>query len=806
MEKATKILSKSFDNSIDSNESWLIFQLKHILALEETTPRKHKFSFSNDRNSAKINTKIIKKYNYNFIKACEKQKGSIISPGTEFRNISHLTKLFSNHEDWPELKSIIENGCDYKLSPNVDEKTRKEDLKAMIARGNHKSTKKPGCKEILNKTFTKEVEKGWIVPVTIESTLKIKNLFVIPLGIAHQFSIDKSGERIPKQRVTHDATFPTPSGDSVNNRTIEDLLQTCIYGQSLRRILHSLLKMRQTHPKKKIYMSKYDLDAAYRRLHVSPIQNLQCVTIINKIAYIPLRLPFGVAAGPSVYSTMSETIFDLTNDLLNDKTWNLKELNSPIIDKLHPPQSLDDSIQFGEAEELDVYIPPRTSFCDGYIDDFLSVGLDVEDEIQKSQQAPTIAVYSIFRPVSQKEPIPRDNPISAKKLMGEGTPHEQKMMLGWLLCSRSCRIYLPKDKAKAWSKDINQLLIDPTVSPKTLESLIGRFNHVGYIIPTARYFINRLRHLFFRCEKYGMQKIQKWESDDLKLWLKFLNKASSNGISFNNVCYTKSNKEILTDASEFGLGGFNTSTGKAWRFELPLWMRKSMHINLLEFISCTIGVWLEIIQNRKNNKFLKIHALTDNSSAVGWLYKASFNPKTHLGHDLVARKLATILLDSDASITSQHTPGRMNVVADSLSRDFHLPDTYLTLILKSLYPQQTTKDFQIIKTLPPEIISWIYSLKHTSTNPKVSHFAPERSKTGVFFAGSNSLKDVVSRINSLQNSIKHPKSTCCVHLRKVLDEMNLVKQTKQHLQEQQYRPPSATYVRPFGRIFGTTRL
>ena len=56
MEQATKILSKSFDDSIDSNDSWLIFQIKQILALEESTPNPHKFSFSNNRNSAKINT------------------------------------------------------------------------------------------------------------------------------------------------------------------------------------------------------------------------------------------------------------------------------------------------------------------------------------------------------------------------------------------------------------------------------------------------------------------------------------------------------------------------------------------------------------------------------------------------------------------------------------------------------------------------------------------------------------------------------------------------------------------------------
>ena len=806
MEKATKILSKSFDDKIDSNNSWLICQIKQILALEEVTPEMHKFSFSNDRNSAKINTKIIKKYKYNFVRACNKQKNSIVTPGSEFRSIKHLTSLFSHHEDWDKLKSIIKNGCDYKLSPKVDEETRKKDLKSMISRGNHKSTKKPGCKDILFKTFSKEVEKGWVVPITIESVSKIKDLFVIPLGIAHQFSINELGKRIPKQRVTHDATFPTPSGDSVNNRTIEELLQPCIYGQSLRRILHSILKMRYTHPNKKIFMSKYDLDAAYRRLHVKPSHNLQCVTIIDKMAYIPLRLPFGVAAGPSVYSTMSETIFDLTNDLLNDKKWNLDDLHSPLLNKLQKPEPLDDSIPFGPAEVLAVYIPSRTSFCDGYIDDFLSVGLEINDEVNKSQQAPTIAVSTIFRPVATDEPIPRDDAISAKKLKGEGTPHEQKTMLGWLLCTRTCKIYLPVDKATAWNTDIIHLLKTETVSQKTLESLIGRFNHVGYIIPTARYFINRLRHLLFRCEKYGTQKIQKWELEDLKLWQKFLEHTSKSGISFNNVCFTKQTSETLTDASEFGLGGFNTSTGKAWRFEIPLWMRKTMHINLLEFIACTIGIWLEIIDNRNQNKFQRIHALTDNSSAVGWLYKASFNPKTHHGHDTVARKLATLLLESKTTITSQHTPGRMNVVADSLSRDFHLPINHLTLILKSLYPQQTKKNFFIRQALPQEIISWIFSLKHSSTKPTASQFAPERSKTGVFFAGSASLKDVVSKINSLQNLTKNPKSTSCAHSQKVLEEMNLAKQTKSHLQEQQYQPPSATYVRPFGRIFGTTRL
>jgi len=805
MEQAAKTLGKLFDDKNNvANESWLVTKMRWILALKEKAPSRHKFHFENTRSAAKINTKLIKRFKYDFTKACQHQKRSIANPGTEFRSIHHLSELFNHHEDWTELKSIITKGCDYKLETIVDEETRKSDLLHMIDRGNHKSASKQGCAKILQKTFTKEVEKGWIVPITLESTQKIKDLFVIPLGIAHQLTIDEMGHRIPKQRVTHDASFPSPSGDSVNNRTIEDLLLPCIYGQCLRRILHGILKMRHDNPEQKIFMSKYDLDAAYRRLHVLPAQNLQCVTIIDKIAYIPLRLPFGVALGPSLYSTMSETIFDLTNDLLLDKTWNLNTLHSPILENLEPPQPLPDTIKFAEAKPLDVYIPSRDSFCDGYIDDFLSVGLDKNDNLAKSQQAPTIAVHAIFRPVANNEPIPRDEPISIKKLKGEGVPSEQKVMLGWLLCTRKCRIYLPVDKQKAWNLDIVNMLQEGTTNSKQLESMVGRFNHVGFIIPTARYFINRLRHLLFRCEKYGKQTIKKWESDDLKLWQYFLRKSAEDGISFNNICFTKYNIKTLTDASEYGLGGFNTETGSAWRFQLPEWMQKSMHINLLEFIACTIGIWVELLNDKKTT-FKRIHALTDNSSAVGWLYKASFNPLTHFQHDTVARKLAKILLENDASITSQHTPGKYNIIADALSRDFHLPPNHLTFILKSLFPLQMPENFRI-SPLPREITCWLSSLKASSTKPRESQTRPERSKTGAFFVGTNSWQAVVSKVNTLKASLKDKELKYSGHLQKVLDEMRMDGQAKEYSQEAQFPPPSATYVRPFGRIHGTTRL
>lgn len=246
------------------------------------------------------------------------------------------------------------------------------------------------------------------------------------------------------------------------------------------------------------------------------------MTVIDKVAYIPLRLPFGVSPGPSLYATISECVYDAINDLMNEPEWNRESLNSPYVPKL-PERDIytHDDTPIQDARDLSVYIPDRKSFTDGYIDDCLvPVTIDKKDNVKKSQEAPPLIINSIFRPVDPNEPISCDDNISAKKFAGEGQPSEQKIMLGWLIDTRILRIFLPVDKAMEWTMDINDILKKNTVQLKEMEKLVGRLNHVGHILPVGRYFLNRLRHLMARCNKYGKQQMQKWERNDLDLWIK----------------------------------------------------------------------------------------------------------------------------------------------------------------------------------------------------------------------------------------------------------------------------------------------
>ena len=54
---------------------------------------------------------------------------------------------------------------------------------------------------------------------------------------------------------------------------------------------------------------------------------------------------------------------------------------------------------------------------------------------------------------------------------------------------------LPENKRNKWTTQIVDILKSNKSNPSNFDSLIGRLNHVAFIIPIARNFMNRLRNL-----------------------------------------------------------------------------------------------------------------------------------------------------------------------------------------------------------------------------------------------------------------------------------------------------------------------
>jgi len=219
--------------------------------------------------------------------------------------------------------------------------------------------------------------------------------------------------------------------------------------------------------------------------------------------------------------------------------------------------------------------------------------------------------------------------------------------------------------------------------------------HVGYIIPWVYHYLSRLRTLLARAGKMRSIKINEMCTMDLELMQQVLDNAKK-GIDMNLLAFRSPDRIYYSDSCPAGLGGYNNQ-GFAWRFQIPEDLQ--FRTSLMEFLAAIITPWIDIIQGRLKTGDCAL-SMTDSTTA---------GPVQATARVDVARKYATIFMDTIIKGYSQWFEGKKNNVADALSRDWHLSTDELTFLLHSHFPEQMQTNFQIFP-LPKEISSWLTSL------------------------------------------------------------------------------------------------
>ena len=311
----------SVDCQIHGNLSWppsdaaLLTAIR--AAIDWSPPRRSLpvFDFRLSSAAAHSNFATLRAHNFDLNSIVFADPRSILRPGSEFRPTSLLEPIFQGHPLWPRFRESLHIGASYPLEP-IAEEDRLSDLVAAIEYGNHKSARVQGA--MLIGILEKEVSKGWQLPLPIDRLTEIPRCVVGPLGVAHQETIDALGQRVPKDRVTHDQSFAFESGRSVNNRVRTDELTPCRYGFALRRFIHLIVALRTRYPDVAILLSKFDFKSAYRRVHAAAETVLQSVVTTkglggDELALASLRLTFGGSPCPSLFSDISEPTTDLAN-------------------------------------------------------------------------------------------------------------------------------------------------------------------------------------------------------------------------------------------------------------------------------------------------------------------------------------------------------------------------------------------------------------------------------------------------------------------------------------------------------------
>jgi hypothetical protein len=664
------------------------------------------FKFEKSPEAAAHNASLLHSFNWDIDKAINSTHPSQLSYGSEFKPSSDLEELLREHPHWTHLREILEKGATFPLQ-NMSPEDRKKDINFHLDRGNHKSSSKH--KDSMDRIILEDVIRGFTLPLPIDIIFNIPNASLAPLGCVKQESINEKGIKVPKFRLTHDQSFPGPSGLSVNLRVKKDQLPNIMYSHVLLRTIHYICSIRQRHPTTRIYICKVDLDAAYRRCHLSGSTAQESLTVYDGLLFMALRMTFGGAPCPSLWGYISDTLADVCNTLIHNVHWDHNKLSDPLSDHLLPPLSLPEHEQFYPALPMAVDIPSNDlGKVDVYIDDTIGITPDIEDNNSRVSRAIPLAIHSLSRPLDSSDEIPRLDIISLKKYAAEGRMEETKVVLGWFLNTRSLTISLPLDKHKSWVSDLNTLISATKVKHKHLETTIGRLNHVAGIYHPMKHFLGRLYQAQYRASVSGWTKLSSNEKMDVHLMISFLNQASE-GISLNLLTFRKPTTLYRSDASEFGIGGYNITSGNAWRFEIPVDCRLRTSLNSLEFLSCMITIWVDHLSRQIEEQSCLL-CQTDSSTASGWLRKSNFAERSDVAVQLTtARHLAYIIIESKCCLYSQWFPGEENTVSDSLSRDFHIDPDHLSILLSHSFPEQVPFGLRILP-LPEEIASWLTSL------------------------------------------------------------------------------------------------
>lgn len=445
-----------------------------------------------------------------------------------------------------------------------ERKTSKEALDF----GNHKGATEH--KEFFEKLLKKDVEFGYSLVIPLMQVLEIEGALMSPLNIQDQNTIDENGNVIPSQRLTHNQSKTYKASEtSINSRVIVELLQDCLYGHMLLRLIHYIVALRLSFPTKRILLQKTDYKSAYRRAHLAWRTAIQTITKIDDdIGQIALRATFGGAPNPNEWGLVSESICDLANAIMNDQKWDPKELFSPFQELLPEDEFLPDDIPIAQGLPM-IVNPPLAPYAknDVYINDDVTVSLEDKEHADRARAGVLLAMHVFGRPNETKEPIKRLELPSLVKLKGEGRLEETKVILGWKIDTRRLLIQLPDHKFKAWDKSIVDILNNKKTTHKELQSLVGRLTHLSVVMQQVLHFLSRLRFLEEKSQNRRYVTVPHLVLEDLKLHRKFLDRINK-GISLNLVTYRKPTRVYRSDACPWAIGGYS-SKGRAWRFIIP---------------------------------------------------------------------------------------------------------------------------------------------------------------------------------------------------------------------------------------------
>ena len=334
------------------------------------------------------------------------------------------------------------------------------------------------------------------------------------------------------------------------------------------------------------------------------------------------------------------------------------------------------------ADGLEWVLQQRgVSYVAHYLDDFITVGPPSSDQCHRNQ--------TILFDTCKELGVP----LAPHKSVG---PTTCLVFLGIEIDSRAMELRLPQDKLQALKELLKEWQLKTVCSKEQLESLLGHLNHACSVVKPGRSFISRLISLLSEAKKKhrNISRMNVQARSDIRWWHAFVE--SWNGVSIlRHVKLTAPDHEVWSDASgSWGAGAFWTSEWFQLQWFPPL---SDQQIAIKEFIPIVLAsaLWGDQWQGTT------VRANCDNEAVVA-VINSGYSREPFISHLL--RCIFFFSAKYEFTLTAAHVPGRLNTLADAISRN---NASYFISSYSQANKQPTQVPLEFISKLFVEKPDWI---------------------------------------------------------------------------------------------------
>ena len=353
-------------------------------------------------------------------------------------------------------------------------------------------------------------------------------------------------------------------------------------------------------------MAKIDVESAYRNIPVHPDDRHLLAMSWNGRLFVDTQLPFGLRSAPLIFSAVADALEWIAYD-------------------------------------------NGISFCLHYLDDFLTIGTAGTDECERNLQLLTSTCTHL------------GVPLKHEKMEG---PSTTLTFLGISIDTVAGTLSLPDEKLQRYKATLRQWYNRKAAKKREILSLIGKLAHACKVVRPGRTFLRRMIQTAASRSKldHWIRLDQEFRSD-LSWWILFLD-AWNGRTMLTSIAATITLPDpqltFYTDAS--GKWG----CGAVWH---PKWLQcewaghwtdENIAAKELLPIVLACAVWGRQWQHKH------LHCFCDNMAVVEiWASQTSKHPLImHL-----LRCVHLFVAYYDLTLSIQHVPGKLNVLADAISRN-----------------------------------------------------------------------------------------------------------------------------------------